>query len=119
MENFQRGEIFQEHSSGSNKNRTAVSVVILLVAVAVALYMFGINPFGRQTGEIEQNPPVVLNFPAGKMSALIPADLPITDGIQIVQNYEAEFPDGRSLEGAFQYISQEPEGDLIMAYSKY
>jgi len=50
---------------------------------------------------------------------LIQAGLPITDDIQIVQNYQAEFPDGRSPEGTFQYISKEPEGDLIMAYNKY
>ena len=118
MENFGKSEVFQE-PSGFNKKKTIISIIILLLAALVVLYVFDINPFNRQNGEIEKNPPIVSNFSVGKMSDLIPKDLPITDDIQVVQNYQAEFPNGRSPEGTFQYISKEPEGDLIMAYNKY
>ncbi len=122
MENIENNELIQKQSSGPNlnkKKKIVVTVIVLLLAIVAVLYAFDINPFSRQNGEIDKNPPIVSDFSEGKMSDLIPSNLPIEDGAKVVQNYQAEFPDGRSPEGTFQYISKESMANLVSIYSQY
>jgi|GEM_PF-6371618 len=102
------------------KSKTALKLVALLVVVIiiVAGVVYWIK-FRKVENGIVINPPAITTVATDEMPDHIPTDLPIEEGVQILQNFETKKEGTDQFQSTRQYVSKKSFNDNVVAYSTY